>query len=352
MLSTSSSTAGRAFILPLIIACALLYIQSDAAQFSFVPGDYYTSNYFSDTITQYDAAGNVAGSLTLPSSDGSEVRGLSFGSDNLLYATVVTNTGFSVLALNSAGVPEQTYSGDVYVAGNLSYGKIAIDGQYLYVAGQDQLTRFLLGNPSSGTSIYTNNQVFDVKPLPNGDLFVASAYQVQEITTAGAVVRTLSLSSSDGLPINDIRGIEYNPATNALFVTELGHTGSFFQLLRYDATTGALEKETTFTYGDDMFLTLSGQLLVGSRTESPTFFDQDLNAGGMLQGGQQMFVTQFVSEAVPDTDSTLLLLGLGFLGIVFLARSKSWRLPYQCVSAATMDTVRWPSFHLTKGSSQ
>jgi hypothetical protein len=200
----------------IVVFFVLVHLQSVHADFSFVPGDYYSSNDFSRTITQYDIAGNVVGSLTVPSSYGSEVRGLTFGPDNLLYTTVITGTGFSVLALNSAGVAQQVYSGDVYVFGNGSFGKIATDGQYLYVAGQDQLTRFLLGDPSSGTSIYTNNQVFDVEPLPNGNLLVASAYQIQEITTAGTVVRTIPTIGGDGLPLNDIRGIEYDAATDDL----------------------------------------------------------------------------------------------------------------------------------------
>src|SRR5437763_1837006 len=79
---------------------------------------------------------------------------------------------FAVLALDGSGTVHQTYAGPVYVAGNLSFGKIAIDDQYLYVAGQDQLTRFLLGDPNSGSVIYTNNQVFDAAPLPSGDLLV------------------------------------------------------------------------------------------------------------------------------------------------------------------------------------
>ena len=120
---------------------------------------------------------------------------------------------------------------------------------------------------------------------------------MQEITPNGTVVRTLTLKGSDNSTINDIRGIEYNPATNDLFVTELGHSNAFFQLLRFDATTGAFEKNNVFTYGDDIVLTTSGELLVGSRTQSPAFFNQDLNfLGTTLQGGQQMFVTQFVPE--------------------------------------------------------
>src|ERR1044071_4441779 len=153
--------------------------------FAFVPGHYYTSNYFSLVITEYDGTGTVAGSYTVPSALGEEVRGLAFGADGLLYATLSRgSSGFAVLVLESNGNVMASYAAPVYTAGNLSYGKIAMDNQYLYVCGQDVLTRFLLGNPASGTTIYTENQIFDVKPLPNGHLFVASAYYVDEITTS------------------------------------------------------------------------------------------------------------------------------------------------------------------------
>jgi hypothetical protein len=85
-----------------------------------------------------------------------------------------------------------------------------------------------------------------------------------------------------------------------------------YPLQRFDATTSALEKETSFYYGNDMFLTTSGALLVGSRIVSPTFFDQDLNSlGTTLQGGQQMFVTQFVPEP-----SVISLMALALVGII------------------------------------
>lgn len=280
------------------------------AAFSFLPGDYYTSNYSSRVITQYDPSGNVVGSFTLPSSYGSELRGITFGPDNLLYTVAQTASGFSVLALDSAGVPQQTYSGTAYVGGDISTGRSTIAGQYLYVAAHDSLTRFLLGNPSSGTVIYsiTNQSVCDTILLPNGNLFVASSHLIQEITPNGSVVRTLPLLGSDGHPLNDITGIEYNAVTNDLFVTELGHTGAEFQLMRFDATTSALEKSTSFIYGNDMFLTTSGALLVGSRTQVPAFYDQDLNPLGTLHGSEQMFVTQLVPE--PSMIS-LMTLGLG-----------------------------------------
>ena len=267
--------------------------------FAFVPGHYYTSNYFSRVITEYDRTGIVVGSYTVPPALGEEVRGLAFGADGLLYATLSRgSSGFAVLALESDGTVVASYAGPVYTAGNLSFGKIAMDSQYLYVCGQDVLKRFALGDPSSGTTIYTENQIYDVKPLPNGHLFVAWAYGVDEITNSGAFVRRIQLTG--GQSFTDIRGIEYNPATNILFVTHLGHTDFFDRIMRVDATTGALLSNAVFNYADDLFLDSSGNLLVGSRFEDPTFYSQNLMPGTSLNGGQQMFVTQYApAQAAP-----------------------------------------------------
>jgi hypothetical protein len=261
--------------------------------FAFVPGHYYTSNYFSRVITEYDGTGAVVGSYTLPSDQGEEVRGLAFGADGLLYATVSRgSSGSAVLALRSDGSVAVSYTWPVNVTGsNVTYGKIAMDNQYLYLCGAGGLTRFLLGDSSSGTSIYTWNSIYDVKPLPNGHLFVVFSGNVDEITTSGALVR--HVTSYPFSVLVDAHGIEYNPATNILFVTHLGRTDFFDRIMRFNATTGALLSDTTFSYPIDLFLDASGNLLVGSDTQNPAFFSQDLVQGNSLQGGQQMFVTQY-----------------------------------------------------------
>ncbi len=270
--------------------CACL--GTTAAAFSFTPGHIYTTNYFSLDIMEYDSAGNFVDSITLPSSLGSETRGIAFGPDNLLYVTMVHGSGFAVYALDSIGAVQQTYrNSSVYVAGNLSYGKIAIDHRFIYVAGQDELIRFRFGRPRSGRSIYTNNQVFDVEVLPSGNLFVASAYAIDEITNQGTLVRHIILSG--GPSFVDIRGIEYDPATDKLFVTELGYTNFFFQLMRINASTGQFEQSVTFTYADDLFLSESNSLLVGSSTETPRVYSENLAQVGTIGTAQRMFVTQY-----------------------------------------------------------
>src|SRR4051794_36669189 len=79
-------------------------VRTADADVTLVPGDYYTSDFESRTISQYDVNGNAVGSLTLPLSFGSGIQGLTFGPDGLLYATFVRGTdGFAVLALDGSG---------------------------------------------------------------------------------------------------------------------------------------------------------------------------------------------------------------------------------------------------------
>jgi hypothetical protein len=64
----------------------------------------------------------------------------------------------------------------------------------------------------------------------------------------------------------DARGVEYDDVTGKIFVTHLGYSGFFLRLMRLDGATGALEDSVTFNHADDLFVTSSGDLLVGSRT--------------------------------------------------------------------------------------
>lgn len=296
------------------LSAALLVVLSTATQaaITFTPGHYYSANYFSRNIVEYNSAGSVVGSITIPEASADEIRGLAFGPDGLLYATAVRDSGFAVLALNSSGAIQRAYPMSVYAAGNISYGKIAIDAQHIYVAAGNQLTRFDVNDPASGTSMYTNNQVFDVEILPNDNLLVASAYEVNEITRTGTFVR--SIEPQRGL-YTDVRGIEYDPATDNLFVTHLGHSGFFFRIMRIDASSSVLEEDVEFHYAGDLFLTDSGNLIVGSRSQPPRIYTQDLDAVGTLGSAQQMFVTQYV---VPEPASVT----VAFLATALLRRPK------------------------------
>jgi hypothetical protein len=278
----------------LIVTSFAALVALPSLAFDFVPNHLYTTSYSSRTILQYDETGALLDSLEIEPAEADELKGLAFGPDGLLYVTAVRSSGFEVLALDEAGVVYARYPGNVYVRGNLSYGKLAVDEQYLYVAGQDRLTRFELGNPGASSLIYTDNQVFDIEIMSSGNLLVLSAYRLAEITPQGQLVRQI------GPPFPgrfvDARGVEYDEVTGKIFVTHLGYSGFFFRLMRLDGTTGVLEDDVVFTYADDLFVTSTGDLLVGSRTNPPRIYDQALQQLREFEGGARMFVTQHTVE--------------------------------------------------------
>jgi len=294
------------FLAFLCYAVLLGLVPTASAALTFTLGHYYSANQGSLRISEYNAAGTVVGTFDLPSALGQEARGVVFGPDGFLYVTVVRGSGFSVLALDSTCTVQAIYSvANVYTAGALSYGRLAVDAQHIFVTAGNQVTRFDIGAPNSGVAIYNDNQLYDVKLLPSGNLFIATAYHIFEITASGTVVREIVLKAADPndpkaylVFFTDIRGLEYNPTTNKLFVTHLGHTDFFSQFMRIDASTGVLEKNITFG-GDDLFLTTSGNLLVGSSFQVPRVFTQDLDQVGTLGTTAQPFVTQLTTPPQP-----------------------------------------------------
>jgi hypothetical protein len=312
-----SQNTRRGIRLILIAAAALWSVHPADAVITFTQGHIYSTNTHSSiygdearrNVIEYSATGTVLGSLTIPwlIEGEEELRGIAFGPDGFLYAVITyphgDGFGFAVLVLNSFGTVLRTYT---YGAGYslwASDGKIAVDQQYIYVAGGDDLIRFTVGDSTSGVSIYTNtSSVFDVKILPSGNLFVANGYGIDEITDTGTLVRSISLTG--GQYFVDVRGIEYNPATNKLFVTQLGYSGYLnfeFKLMRINASTGLLENSVTFVYANDLFLTQSGTLLVGADAEDPPrIYNQNLVNVGTIGTAQRLFVTQYLPFSPRD----------------------------------------------------
>ncbi len=288
----------------------------DVNSMPLVEGDIYTSDSFSNTINHYSSSGSYFDSFTLDSTYGSGLKGIDFGANGLLYVVSITSGGFGVTTIDNSGVAVTIASGSDYVRGNLSYGKIDVadDGSF-YVAGQNNLTAFAPGH-SIGKVIYSANQIYDVEIMPSGNLLVLSAYELKEITPSGAVVRNLSTS----IRLVDARGLEYDPKTNSIYVTMLGYSGQFFRLMKIDGDTGEVVRNEGFWYGDDLFLTSLGTLLVGSRTQSPGVFDENLHQLGSLEGPDRMFVTQMVSS-VPEP-AMVVLFGTTLIGLVGIRRKR------------------------------
>ena len=137
-----------------------------------------------------------------------------------------------------------------------------------------------------------------------------SAYALEEITTAGTLVRNILNFTS----LTNARGVEYDATTNKIFVTELGNSGTgYFRMIKVDGNTGALETSNHFVYGDDLITTSDGRLIAGSQTQTPGIFDQNLNLIGIFGTQPQMFITQM---AVVPEPATLVVMGLGAIALL------------------------------------
>lgn len=286
-----------------IVSALSLALATSTAQASvWKANDLFTSSTDSNLISRYSATGSFLGSFTIGGT-GSDVRGMAFDGKGSMYAVRTVGSGLGVTVVDKNGVVRNQYSAASYVMGNLSYGAIAVakDGTF-FVASQGSLIAFTPG-VAQGKSIYSQNQVHDVEVLPNGNLLVLSAYALDEITPTGALVRHVKTPY-----LVDARGLEYDAARNDIYVSMLGYTNNYFQLMRLDGTTGALEKRTSFWYGNDLLLTSNGRLLAGSRTLAPRFFSPDLTGGASLGNRDQLFVAQYAPAAVPEPGSALLMI--------------------------------------------
>lgn len=293
MIQSASSTFKR---WALAVACTAA-LSGPGHAFELVPGHVYTSDSSTNAIIQVQPDGVEVDTLTLPGyTDGT--KGLAFGPDGTLFVVAVADHGFDVVRIGPQGQVLATYAGPTYVFGNLSYGKIAVsDSGRVYVTGQDSLLTFQPGVTGVST-IYTDNQVYDVEILPSGNLLVLTAYRIVELTPSGGFVRTVVPSHG----VVDGRGLEYDPVTNSVFATMLGYSEHYFQVMRFDASTGILEGSNAYTYADDLFLTIDRRLLVGSRTQPPAWFGLDTAMLGVLNPRQRMFVTVYSVEAVFSDD--------------------------------------------------
>lgn len=305
----------------LAAAAALLTSPLAALALTFTPGHFYSTS--DSEINEYTSSGTWVSSLSSPEDD---LRGLAFGSDGLLYV-VHAGDPFSsparVDALDASGSVVRSYAFAGSVWGNISYGKIGFDasGQNFYVGTADGLYRFDVAAPAG--SLFMDVEAFDLEALPNGDLLVGSAYALSRYDGTGQLLGSIStLADPNGLTgdsspyLVDVRGVEYDAATDTTFVTMLGYSGVVnmsFKVLALAGNSNVITGIEDYWYGDDMVVTDDGRLLVGSRTQAPGLFSTGLAYQGQFGGPDARFVTML---AVPEPPSALAwVLGLGVLAL-------------------------------------
>jgi hypothetical protein len=293
----------------MIILAMMSYGSVDLYGFDFTAEHFYATQYFSKAISEYSPSGTLLDTITISSlSSGESLKGLCFGRDNLLYATVVASSQLSVIAINHSGQVQMKYQypGTFYASGNISYGKIDFDNSgHFYVGGASGIAKFNVGDVSSGTMFSNPGSVYDLKTLPNGNMLAVTGYDLYEIGPTGSIVRDVS-----NVYFVDNRGVEYDPQNNVIYVSMLGYSYFYDKILKLNADTGQLIDNVTYNYADDLFLAKDGRLIAGSRTQSPGIFNKDLDYLGSFSGSEKMFVTQYIPEP-----ATLLLFTLGGIAL-------------------------------------
>lgn len=290
--------------------CSALVLPIAAFAFSFDRDSYYASN--ATVINQYATDGTLLDSLTPQSSlsPDAELRGIAFGRDHLLY--VVRNRDSwtpgapeegVIEAMDFKGQVRRTYTLPAGL-GQCGCGQIAFDrsGENFYVVSGSGIARFNI-HSSQGTAIIQEGPIGGMTIMPNGDLLVAGNDQLKRYTSSGVLVATIAgpeqaqisdplklTSAYNQIPDNEISlvsttGVAYDQATNTIFVSMLGyHSGPRpkvdmrDKVLAIDGDTWALKAINTYTGVSNLILTTQGQLLMGSRFQSPASLDMNLQS--------------------------------------------------------------------------
>lgn len=310
----------RACSLLAAILLLCLCITPSANAFDFRFSDFYGVADRSSVIVQYAPNGAVRSSLAVQLPQYSYgFNGLAFGPDRLLYAVVAQHSGFSVLALDSSGAVQRTYTHSDYIAGDVADGKICFDnaGRF-YVGTGSGLVRFDRNGSSTGTRIYSEQgSVQDVMLLRNGNLMVAAGLWLLEITPNGQYVRQFSISDPNNLlppnalTLRDCNAFDYDPRTNSMFTYALGDSAFPQRLCKFDASTGALLAYRSWPGVNDMVVANDGRLIVANwHLYNTRIYSSNLVILGTFGGSPTAFITQCVPE---PSSMTILACGLGAL---------------------------------------
>jgi len=317
------------------IICLGASVQALAAPLSFAPGNIYTTQFFSTDINEHSVNGGFLTTVSIQGLEpGEETKGIAFGPDGNLYVVLDRLfTSARLVSVDAHGAISESYALPVATGGNLSYGKLEFTGDgTVYVGTAAGIVSIQLGDPGSARLLAEQTRdAFDLAVLPGGNLLMISSYSLDEIDGDGNLVRTITLSDPNHVSdasfffVNDLRGIEYDPITDRVFVSMLGNSDNLsFVTMAFDLATGILLDIGSFTYGDDMFLA-GDTLLLGSRTEAPWILSPvDLSILGRLDGAERMFVTRNAVAVVAEP-GTLALMAASLLLMLAMPGSRTSR---------------------------
>jgi hypothetical protein len=314
----------------------LLGAGSVANAFSFDQDSYYISS--GRTISQLSSEGNLLDTIRPigPSSLGTEIRGIAFGGDGLLYA-VRNNTGqdpAGVDVVDASGKVQRSYTFDSRTDA-LNFGTIAFasDGRTFYVGGISGVFQFDTQNTDQGTKVIDRG-ANDLAVLPNGDIIMATEYSIARYKQDGTLLSsidalqdpqhlTADFNDFDDISLTNVRGIAYDANSDTTYVSMLGYAGASrtdmkFKVMALDGFSDQLKGITYYWYAADLFFSGKGELLAGSSV-LPGVVDVATNSSKSLGTKEALFVTAL--PPIPEA-STGSMMALGLCGVFALAASR------------------------------
>lgn len=260
-------------------------------------------------VFQFDAAGALVGRLSL---EGEHIRGIAWGPGGLLYTVLEPGLFVAtaqVKAVQGDGTVVHSHPFAGSISGNIGHGAIDFDYQrgLFYVGTSNGIYRFEVGG-GEGERL-TEIEAFSVSVMPNGDLLGLAAYALHRFSRDGDLLQTISNFTSGGESPNvndriiDGRGVLYDRYTGITYLTMLGSSAAYFQILMLDGVGPELLGNATFGYAHDLAIDVDGMLLVGSRTQAPAIYDRLLVPQGTVQGIESLFVAVFPPTAHIFDDS-------------------------------------------------
>ncbi|WP_396270068.1 hypothetical protein [Ideonella sp.] len=284
-----------------LISASLLGLALSGITFAQTPVvEYYASR--GNAIDQYSTSGALERTYPLTGAD-SAAKGIAFGPGGM-YVVRSSVWGTSrVEVFNEASTLIRTYSMAGQMSGLVTSGNLrfAPDKKTFYVSALDGVYRF----PVSGTA---GEKIIDVSStdvavMPNGELLVAENYSISRYSADGKPLSSVTTLSDPhrlappGAWLVNVRGVTYDPRSDTTFVTMLGYSDFYFQLIALEGTSNVIKGRTQFGYANTMNLTPDGKLLVGSWTQSPGMFSftntvpMTFTQIGSLQAPNASFVT-------------------------------------------------------------
>lgn len=258
---------------PIVLALALPL--GAHADHPFAGYDYASGDWL---IKQFKPSGEFVRSMNANCADDGEPRGIGFGPDGLYVVCSRVWSDSSVQVLNAAGevVKSYPFKGDTSVLATSGALRFSPDMKHFYVSTVDGIFRFAVDGMNGTRFVRHSSTALDV--MPNGDLLVGDGHVLVHYTADGVEVGKFSKIADphhlapDYARLYDVRGVVYDARTDTTFVTMLGYSDFYHQVLAFEGTSKVLKGLTTYWYGNDLNITADGLVLVGSGAQQPGIF--------------------------------------------------------------------------------